>query len=384
VRKATLLGVASAVAVSFGSAASCTHGNYDGSYDAGDEGGSGAAVLASQLVPPDKTVQFTTSDGALTIQANPGTFSSPTMVTVKSAGEQTLGNGLIVPIYAVTADAMPNQPIALLFGGNGNNVLATSALAPTIQRGDGSYAPLPLTGSQNGMGGPSGMIYWGATSTLGTFSLGLFDGVIDGAFSDVALNACTAQCCAGNSGLSTTASINGSCFCGGSAPDLACILRSCRDLSAVASRCATLARSGAATVPCHPLVGGCPPNCGNPTCGHMGGQAPSVCCVMKTQMVTPCVGGGQIANRTCSGFAAYCASDSDCGAAHKCCIVGNESVCNAKCAEGQRLCVSDADCADADGGVGDGGAAPDAGARACMTNTFCPFKTCGPGPAGCN
>jgi hypothetical protein len=367
-------GAALFAAATTATAVGCKNGDYDGSFDGGFDAGvtgdGGTAV--SRVVQPDKTETFASADNVIDVTFGPGTFAQPATITITSMGEQTLQQtGLIVPIYAVSADKEPAKFFQVSFHGQGNpgGGQVDSALVPALQTA-GTFEPMGLAGAPNFTGGTG--TYWGLTKTFGTYSLAYVTGAQTGGFADNAAS-CTAQCCHQTSGGQAVAT-SGGCFCS-SAPDLACFLAHCSDLGAAAARCTAIAAGiNGGNVSCEPF--GAPPNCpGNPGCNGMyqgtcmsggggGGNNTQTCCIINKNM-------GSCNPGTCAGFSARCTATTACPPNTKCCVFATESYCAADCPAAQQACAMSSDCNDggAEGGTCQGGG--------------CPVGVCGTPPVLC-
>jgi hypothetical protein len=378
-RIAVVLGVLATGAACLAVGASCSYGNYDGGYEGGGPTSAtdGGDASTTRTVDPSKNATISTDDGVLQIGINAGTFDGPATIVMTATGEQTLENGLIVPIYEVTGPA-PKQPIVIVLTGNGNsNLPMNRAVVVSAKQGDGTFAPLKLTGVGN-QGGVTNQ-FWGATTTFGVFSLAFVSGT---AILDIAKDACTANCCpttvnsAPIGSLGTATFESGACFCGGTAPDLDCVLKHCGDLDAAAARCVQLGLTGGRATPCN-----------NPTCaggGNCGlvctaannngnGGSNGVCCIQGNPPSNNCALPSP-GLETCSGVAVHCTKNADC-VTGTCCLVGKETLCAATCPDEARICENAGECADAGYDAGPGGP--------CRSTTACPFNTCGQAPAAC-
>jgi hypothetical protein len=401
------------------SVASCSYGTYDGSYDSAalDTGsglGEAGAVTVSRTIAPDQDNQLlTTPDHVFEVTFVRGTFNAPTVVTITQLPDLTLGDGLVVPVYRISAAGVtaPNLPFQVLFHGssNGRNV------QPAYQRPDGSYALLPILGGSQGIltrgpsgGGPSAT-YWGITdrnAAFGTYSLKDVATLPTTGFSESA-NECMG-CCGQNGGASAGVTVEGSCLCAQpSDPNPPCFIGRCSDTTAAVARCAALDNTNSNNLYCKPLFScqdpccqssppisaNCCINAPGPGCKNCGGNVPPFCNggLMMCPGASPCCVDSQnpnqpdncgTTNNTCNAnaLAVRCEHDSDCkdGRA-KCCVVPDGTLClpQADCPPAQRVCATDTDCVDAgvdlDGGL-DG---------ACQANGLCPFGTCGSPPAAC-
>lgn len=381
-------------ASAIGLTASCSHGNYDGSFDASalDGGqaavGEDAAVVISRTVQPEMDTTVTTADTAFEITILKGTFTSPTTVEIKTLAERPLDNGLIVPTYAVAAGSEPPKlPVQVSFRGNANNTL----LIPSLQKPDGTFGPLPVVGAgnQTNNGGPNPVQtnpWWGLTKTFGTFSLEHVAVAPKAAFYDYSNTGCT-SCCASNGGPggANATSYQGGCGCANPTdPNPGCFIKNCADLVASAARCVALDSTISQSLSCQTpaclkcmAMGG--PGCSN--CNFSGQTTCSPnqpCCVDKSNLGNPdmCLGSGA----SCRGLTVTCEQQADCKSGTTCCVVGQETLCVESCPAPQRVCtISGNECADAGVDAGDGG---DAGA--CQASTYCPFGTCGAPPAACD
>jgi hypothetical protein len=375
-RAVSVVGSAALFAVvATNASAGCTHGNYDGSFDGSFDGGTTLeGSTATRVVQPDKTETFATSDGVFDVTFGPGTFAQPATITITAGGEQTLDIGLIVPIFAVSADQPPMKLFQVSFHGS-NTVgggLQNRALVPALST-TGLFQGLPIAGT-SAVGGPT-QVFWGLTKTFGTYSLALVTEPQSGGFADNPTS-CTGQCCH----LMNNAEIvgfAGGCFCS-SAPDLACFLEHCSDLTAAAARCTAIAASntvgsvscapfGTANCPGPGCMGSFPGMCGVGGGGGGGGGGvnnTNTCCILNRST-------GTCATSSCAGFAARCTATTPCPVGTKCCVFASESYCAADCPEAQRACASNADCADAgaDAGTCQGGG--------------CPVAVCGTPPEAC-
>ncbi|MDB5216705.1 MAG: hypothetical protein JWO86_4632 [Myxococcaceae bacterium] len=347
----------------------CKNGEYDGSFDGSADGASGAAF--SRVVQPDKTEIIASTDGAFDVTFGPGTFAKPTTITITTAGERTLDTGLIVPIYAVSADQQPAKFFQVSFHGSDNlsGGQQDRALVPALSTAAGVFTPLAIDGTPNGSTGSQ--TFWGLGQTFGTYSLAYITGIQSHGFPDTPTS-CTGQCCHPMNGNQQLVGFGGGCFCTGE-PDFACFLQHCSDLAGPAARCAAIgAANNVGSVDCKPFgVGNCPgPGCPSYSgfCGNGGAGGTnnfSTCCITNKNS------GSCVNNTTCSGFSARCTANTNCPANTKCCVFDTESYCAADCPAAQVACASSADCTDAgaDGGTCSGGG--------------CPVAVCGTPPGLC-
>jgi hypothetical protein len=352
--------------------AACSYGNYDGSgFDAGADGGGtdGGAVVLSQAVDPAKDEVLLTPDSVLELTFAKGTFAATTTITVKSLPDRTI-DGLIVPVYEVSAPSAPTKPFQVVLHGNnpnpggGNNRLLLVAQQET---GGGAFAPLPIASSGLG-GGPSNSV-WGIAKTLGTFSL-VFETVTPtNAFFDPSSASCIGKCCqangAGGFNANAVPTSTGIACQGG--PNLSCFLGACPDLDAFVARVNDLSKNNPPTpVNCRPfaaLDGGS--NCPGPGCNGYQGNCQSnnvPCCV---QGAGGMCGGGT--GTICDGMAIRCDLDTKCPNGTTCCVFDHDAYCTATCPDNRKVCKVDADCA----GIG------------CQAAPKCPFGTCGTPPDTC-
>ena len=377
----TIVGALFAAATAL-TAAGCKHGDYDGSFDGSFDGGPSANGTVSRVVQPGITETVSSADSVLDVTFGAGTFAQPATITITAAGERTLGTGLIVPIYVVSSDQNPTKFFQVKFNGMGvQSGGPDNALAPSLSTAGGdagpgaaAFTPLQISGGPNGSGGQANGMFWGLTTTFGTFSLDTIMGAQSGAFAENAAS-CTAQCCHVTNGQQM-AGFTGGCYCPTN-PDLACFLQHCTDLAGPAARCTEIAASNNGfAVDCKPFgASNCPgPGCNGSypgTCntgGTGGGVNQSSCCV------TP--GIGTCAQQTCPGFSARCTEKTFCPGNTKCCVFETESYCTADCPAAQRACATTADCVD--GGVvagADGGVTCQGGG--------CPVGRCGAPPGMC-
>ncbi len=409
-----------ASAATSASVASCSYGNYDGTFDSaaldtGNGTSEAGAATVTRTIPPDQDTQVTSLDSAFDVTFLKGTFSAPTDITITQLADLTLGDGLIVPVYRVSAAGVtePNLPLQVAFHGNANG----KTVAPAHQLADGSYAFLPiLGGGQNftnkGSGPSSGpsATYWGITdkdTAFGVYSLKEAVSLPTTGFSE-ATGECM-SCCAQNGGSFTAAAVEGSCVCAQPTdPNPTCFIGRCADPQAAAARCVALDNTAPNNLDCQPLfckqpdvccmgnppmsAGCCQNNPGLPGCKNCTGSPPGCgggmsncpgqqpCCVDSTNPNQPdsCLQAGSACNA--NTFAVRCEHDGDCrdGRA-KCCAVAGGTLClpPEQCPVAQRVCSQDTECADA-------GPDLDAGIDgACQLNRYCPFGTCGPPPKGC-
>ena len=313
---------------------------------------------------PDQPDNVSSSDGVLTVSFGAGSFATPATITITTAGEQTLGAGLVVPIYVVAADREPTNFFQVSMIGNGNAVggMSDRVLVTTLLS-EGTYKPLPIVGNANNMGG-SASAYWGLTKSFGTFSLAFVIGTQSSSFPESSAS-CTAQCCRtmNSTQLSTTPS---GCYCPAEA-DLNCFLEHCASLDAPATRCMEIAAEKTGKFDCKPLGFNCQTGGGScNSCSTGGPSNNSACCLPNNG------GGGPSCDvATCQVFSTRCTKETPCPGGTQCCVFESESYCAKDCPPAQLACAKNADCTDAgaDAGTCQGGK--------------CPVGLCGAAPEKC-
>lgn len=372
------------------SVASCTFGEYDGSFDsAGLETGvtsqdsaTGPGPATSIMVDPGAKTDTTlaSSDAVFSIVVPSGAYAMPVTITITPLGEHAIDTGFIVPSYAVTvsSSATATLPVQVVFTGdapsNGGN---TNALAPVTQSG-AALTLLPIVGATNGMTGTNGQqeTVWGLTKNLAaTYTLTFAANIAQGnpsTLTDPSSANCIYTCCGINnpgSGGGGNAQLYGTdvgCACAGTnaSPAGSCFAQNCADIAATAQRCLDLrigSKLDGGGPTCPGAMGPMSANCGTGSecCYQPGGPNGGFSCG---------TGGGTLNN--CS-YVARCSSDAQC-ASGVCCAYDDEAICSTACPPERHVCATLADAG-----------APECNGGACKSGGKCGIHTCGATPSLC-
>jgi hypothetical protein len=378
--------VASLVALAGVAATSCTHGSYDGSFEAGpDTGGgdasedSGVISVTEKTIDPTKDEVISTPEGAFDLTVPAGAYDAPTKITITRIADRTVET-LIVPVFVVSAPKDPALPVQAQFKGNNSNggVVGRALLVEMEDVSGAGFKPAPFVGG-NLTGGGGQTLVWALTRRLGSFSLGFESYSSSNGFTDVNPTSCLAACCKSTNGNGTGPlnAIGGSCVCDGNA-DLACYLRNCTSVADAIQRCVEIAGTRPPSVSCNSSAP--VPQCmGGLVCGYPGTCGGSMACCINNH-AGQCVSGsgGPPGGSSCAGIAVRCDLQTKCPTGTKCCVFDNEAYCASTCPNERTWCNTQADC---DGGVG--GAGPGVDAGPCREARGCPHGTCGEPPTGC-
>jgi hypothetical protein len=354
-------------------AASCSYGNYDGTFDAaGLESGTAdvAQPPVTQVVATNVAATLHTADGIFELDVPPNAFPSAVTITITYLDDRLLPEAqLLVPRYlvAIVPAQTPARPLQVVFRGASNGVQPGpgAVLVPTVADDAHPETPLIITGSSPiGGGGPNNTAsYWGLTTTAGTFSLAFDQGVTSSSpIQEQGSDTCLTKCCGaqlttgGGSAGQAFATVEG-CYCQNLAPNLQCFLDNCTDLAAAGQRCVDISATKSAQGPVQ---------CGTTQCP--GGQG-SGCCINKQNPQIPQNCGG---NASCAMYA-VCTSDANCPTGTTCCADDSSTFCSRSCPAGHHVCLFKS---------GDAGV-PECDGGACNASSTCGFGTCGAIPAGC-
>jgi hypothetical protein len=369
-----------AAAILAASVASCTHGNYDGSFDsagleiftndAGTDSATSPPVVQTVKTKEVGPTKITTADNVFEIDVAPQSYQVDVTITITQLADRTTESGFIVPVYAVSVvpDGPSQAPSQIIFRGNtSNSGGAPGQLLPVVLSG-GATTPLPIVGAapQNG-GGPTTnqATLWGLTKNLtASYTLALFPQIGNGGQNQLLepSNAnCLTECC--NIQKNPGPGPNGGqlygtdvgCACESANPNFDCFRR-CSDIEASAQRCLDLKIQPSGTLACNincmaPGSACCYVNGGGLTCSGPNGTTGS-------------------GNMPCS-YTERCTDDSQCGGA-TCCAFDDESICSTKCPPERRTCPT----------VTDAGT-PACGGGICTKAGNCSIRTCGASPSGC-
>lgn len=356
-------------------AASCSYGSYDGSFDAAalETGTTDVAPPpVTQSIPPAGAATLRTADQIFELDVPANAFPSAVTITITYLNDRLLPEAqLLVPRYlvAIVPAQAPALPLQVVFHGgtNGAQPGPGAVLVPTIADDTHPEAPLTVVGqSPIGGGGPNTTTssFWGVTATAGIFSLAFDQGVTNGSpLQERSSGTCLIKCCGaqssgGGNGSSSAFATTTGCYCGGLAPNLQCFLDNCKGAPAsAADRCLDIAATRAAQ--------------GEVVCGstHCPGGQGSGCCINKQSPQSPQQCGS---NPGCVMYA-VCTSDANCPQGATCCADDSSTYCSTSCPPDRRVCISksgDAGVSECDGG-------------ACNASSICGFGTCGAVPAGC-